>query len=136
MNVKVLYKLKDMLCQEMSDIAEQGELNSGSLDVVYKAAKACKSLCFLIEEEESGDSYRGGDWEAKGSYGGNSMRGDSYRRGSSYDGGTSGRRHYVRGHMSYDDGVDEETRKWLETRMNEERDDETRNAYRMILEKM
>ena len=54
-----LYKLKEMLCEELEQYGEK-ELTAGSLDVVDKLSHALKNLDKIIEnkEEYSGD-YRG-----------------------------------------------------------------------------
>lgn len=82
--------LRDMLCAELEEFAQKGELNTGDLDVIHKLVGTIKDT-YKIDMLESDDGYSrmGGEWEAdmRGSYG----RGDSYaRRGS----------HYVRGHYS------------------------------------
>lgn len=92
-----LYKLKDMLCAELEEYGQKGELTGGSLDVVDKLAHAIKNLDKIIEayEMEEGGSFDGG-----GSYdgGGGSYRG--YSRNSYDDGGS-----YRGGGGSYDGGM-------------------------------
>lgn len=77
-----LYKLKDMLCQELEEYGERGELSAGSLEIVDTLAHAIKNLdrVIMAKEEEMEGSY-------EGSYEGGSNR--SYR---SYDDGYSSRR--------------------------------------------
>lgn len=89
-----LYKLKDMLCQELEEYGERGELSAGTLDIVDKLAHALKNLdrVIMAKEEEMEGSYDGGSYRSyDGSY--RSYDG-SYDRGSyrSYDDGYSGRR--------------------------------------------
>ncbi|MBQ7737051.1 MAG: hypothetical protein IJT62_04375 [Oscillospiraceae bacterium] len=94
-----LYNLKDMLCKELEEYGEQGELTAGSLEIVDKLAHAVKNLDKVIwaKEEEMGGSFDGGSFDG-GSYDDGSYRG-SYRGGSyrgsyrgSYDDGYSSRR--------------------------------------------
>lgn len=103
MGMRSFYKLKDMLCQELDEIAEKGELGAGDLDIAHKLTDTVKNIYkieMLTGQQYSRDSYpregyaRGGDWNAniRGNYG----RENSYRRG-----------HYVRGHYSNDDGRDQ-----------------------------
>ena len=50
-----LTKLKEMLCDELKEYGDKGELTAGSLDVVDKLAHAVKNLDKIIEE----DGYSG-----------------------------------------------------------------------------
>ena len=53
-----LYKLKSMLCDELSEYGKKGDLTAGSLDVVDKLAHAAKNVEKLIEADEySGARY-------------------------------------------------------------------------------
>lgn len=85
-----LYKLKEMLCEELKEYGGKGEMSTGSLDVVDKLAHTIKNLDKIIEtydEEYSGyypmyyGENRGGSY--RGSYEG---QGGSYERGRSYRG--------------------------------------------------
>lgn len=79
-----LYELKEMLCKELEEYGQKGNLSSGTLDVVDKLAHTIKNLDKIIEKEEGG-SY---DYRDGSSMRGSSMRGSynesynsSYRRG-------------------------------------------------------
>lgn len=83
-----LYNLKDMLCKELEEYGEMGELTAGSLEIVDKLAHAVKNLDKIImaKEDEMGGSYNDGyrsydDRSYDGSY-----------RGRGYDDGYSSRR--------------------------------------------
>lgn len=97
-----MYKLKDMLCEELEKITKKGELSAGSLDAVDKLTHSIKSIDTIIAmdeySEDDGMSYEGS--YARGGRGGNSnarsqrrdsmgrySRNNSYR--SSYGGGYS-----------------------------------------------
>lgn len=69
-----LYKLKEMLCDELEQYGRKGELTTGSLDVVDKLAHAMKSIATVIAMEEAEGEYSQSDG---GRY---SMRGNSYAR--------------------------------------------------------
>lgn len=69
-----LYKLKEMLCDELEQYGRKGELTTGSLDVVDKLAHAMKSIATVIEMEEAEGEYSQSDG---GRY---NMRGNSYAR--------------------------------------------------------
>lgn len=87
--MKHLEKLKKMLCKELDELAEKGELGSGSLEIVHKLTDTIKNIDKIEmleegEQSERGSSYTrsyGGDWEATGTY-------DRYsgRRGRGRDG--------------------------------------------------
>lgn len=90
-----MYKLKDMLCEELEKITKKGELSAGSLDAVDKLTHSIKSIDTIIAMEEysedDGMSYEGS--YARGGRNGNSnarnRRRDSmgrYSRNNSYRG--------------------------------------------------
>jgi len=69
-----LYKLKEMLCDELEEYGRKGELSTGSLDVVDKLSHALKSITTVIAMEEAeqghsgrydGNSYARGRMNAK-----------------------------------------------------------------------
>lgn len=72
MSMRALEKLRDMLCDELDEIAEKDDLSTGSLDIIDKLAHSIKNLDKIMMR----DGYsRTSDWEAEGF-----MRGNSYRR--------------------------------------------------------
>lgn len=90
-----IYELKEMLCKELEEYGQKGELTAGSLDIVDKLAHAIKNLDKIIEsyEEEEGysmrgGSYRGGSYARAGQGGGRGGnrggQGGSTNRGGSY----------------------------------------------------
>lgn len=94
---KKMEDLKEMICRELDEIAQKGELSAGDLETVYKLIVSKEKL-LRIEEIESDMGYsNAGDWRAEGNYSRNmnSYNGNSYARN----------RHYVRGHYSYDGGT-------------------------------
>lgn len=99
MSMRSLEKLRDMLCEELDDIAEQGELNTGALEVIDKLVHSVKN----IDKIMMADGYsRTGEWDAEGY-----MRGNSYRRGRDSMGRfTSRGSGYNRRGYSRDDGTD------------------------------
>ena len=123
MDMKALYDLKNMLCEELEKIAKKRELTAGSLETVHKLTDTIKNIdkILMLEDEDEGYSERGrrrdsmgrysrddgmdysrgrgGNWDAQGSYGGHSYD----EGGSSY---ANRGQHYVRGHYSRDDGKD------------------------------
>ena len=81
-----LYKLRDMLCEELEKHAAKGEINMSSLSVIDTLTHAIKNLDKILMEEE-GASYAGPDMG--GSYGGSYRYGAGpiYRGGYSREGG-------------------------------------------------
>lgn len=60
--MKSYEKIKEMLCEELDNIAKKGELTAGSLDTVDKLTHAIKSLETIMamnEYSEDGYSNRG-----------------------------------------------------------------------------
>lgn len=100
MSKKALYDLKDMLCEELDKISQNGEMSAGGLETVHKLTDTIKNIDKIVMLEDGGysrdeDYPRDGDWSAN-------MRGN-YGRGNSY---AQRGQHYVRGHYSRDDGRD------------------------------
>lgn len=110
MNMRAMEELKEMLCRELDEIAQKGEMSAGDLETAHKLTDTIKNIDKIMMLEEDGYSYRGGrgggNRGGRGGRGGNSYDGGGYGGGN--DGGSSyrGRRgtHYVRGHYSRDGG--------------------------------
>lgn len=133
MSKKSMYDLRDMLCEELDEIARKGDLGAGDLDIVHKLASTIKNLDKIEMMEDDGYSRDGdysrrysrdGDWDAdmRGTYG----RGSSYaRRGT----------HYVRGHYSRADAT-ENLRSQISDLMHETDDDRVKEALRRAISAM
>lgn len=78
-----LYKLKDMLMEELEEYGRKNEITAQSLEIVDKLAHALKNLCKIVKEYEEAEEEE--EYSMAGGRGGS-----SYRRGSSYQGGGSG----------------------------------------------
>ena len=93
---KSIEKLRRMLCDELDNIAEQGEINPGLLELIDKLSHSIKSIDTILAMEDAGYSYNGSYMMGRGSsrYG-SSYRSRNYDNGSSYRG---------RGGYSRDDG--------------------------------
>ena len=76
-----LWKLKEMLCKELDEIANKGELNAGDLDTVHKLTDTIKNI-YKIDCLKDEDGY--------------SMR--PYKH--EYDDNSYRSQHWVRGHYS------------------------------------
>ena len=57
-----MYELRDMLCEELDNITEQGEITTGSLDIINKLTHSIKSIDTIIAMDEASydGSYRDG----------------------------------------------------------------------------
>lgn len=73
-----LYELKEKLMKELAEYS-QGELSTGSLEVIDKLAHAIKNICKICDDME-GSSYEGGS-----SYGRRSYEGSRRSYDGSYD---------------------------------------------------
>lgn len=89
MSMRTLERLRDMLCEELDSIAEQGELNVGALDIIDKLVHSIKNIDKICMSD--GYSRR---WDAEGFMRGNSYKRDSMGRYSRDDGYS--RRNYSR----------------------------------------
>ena len=116
-------RLREMLCRELEEIAQKGDLGTGDLDIVHKLSDTIKNIDKIEMLEESGYS-RDGDWDAN-------IR-SSYGRGSSYAGRGM---HYVRGHYSRMDSHDY-IKHQLESLMREAQTDPAREAIRRCIDQM
>lgn len=108
MSMKALRTLKEMLENEIDEIAEKRKLNAGDIDAV---AKMIDIVCDIDCKLRDDDGYSNdGEWRAdmRGSYG----RDDHARRGE----------RYTRGYYSRDDGRESMIRK-LEAIMRDETGD-------------
>ena len=94
-----LYKLKDMLLEELATFGQGKELTTGSLDLVDKLAHTVKNICKILESAEEEEYSNEGGSMADGSY-----RGGSYRMRGSYadEGGSYRRRRDSMGRFSRD----------------------------------
>ena len=96
MGYKAMDDLKEMICRELEEIAEKGQLSAGDVDTVFKLVVS-KEKILRAEEIEEGMGYsNAGNWNASGTYG---RGGYSKSDGMGMDADSYGR-HYVRGHYS------------------------------------
>lgn len=129
MSKKAMYELRNMLCEELDELARKGDLGAGDLEIAHKLTDTIKNIdkIEMMEDDgysrdgdylRDGDYSRGGDWRAdmRGTYG----RGSSYaRRGT----------HYVRGHYSRADSM-EHLHEQINDMMRETDDERVKEALR------
>ena len=121
-----LYDLKEMLCKELKEYGEKGEMTAGTLDVVDKLAHTVKNLDKIIEayEDEGNSGYYPYAYDDSMNRGGRSYNG-SYR-GRSY-----ARRRDSMGRYSRD-GLADKMRELME----DAPDDRTRQEIKRMVEKL
>lgn len=128
-----LYELKEMLCKELEEYGQKGELTAGSLEVVDKLANTIKNLCKII------DMYEDDEYSSRGGYYEDGMGGSYARGGSHVRGGRGGNRganqygSYARGgRYSRDGGMIEDLREL----MQDAPDERTRQEFQKFIHKM
>ena len=91
MSKKAMYDLRNMLCDELDELARKGELGAGDLEIAHKLTDTIKN----IDKICMGEGYsRRSEWDAEGFMRGNSYKRDSMGRYSRDDGYS--RRNYSR----------------------------------------
>ena len=118
--MEYMHELKEMLCDELKQIADKGELTAGSLDTIDKLTHSIKSIATIMAMEDSEYSYENGNMN---SYRGSSYRGGSYRAQRRDSRGRYSRNSYARRRGGY--SRDDETEKMVEKleKMMEQTDD-------------
>lgn len=121
MSKKAMYDLRNMLCDELDELARKGELGAGDLEIAHKLTGTIKNIDKIEMMEDDGYS-RDEDYSRRYSRDGDrqsGMRGAYDRDMSNARRGT----HYVRGHYSRDGGIDNMKRQLQE--MLDNADDES-----------
>ena len=131
MSKKAMYDLRNMLCDELDDLARKGELGAGDLEIAHKLTDTIKNIDKIEMMEDGGYSRdedysrrysRDGDWQSgmRGTYG----KGSSYaRRGT----------HYVRGHYSRD-GARDDMKRQLQEMLDNADDESIRRAIQRCMD--
>ena len=133
-----LYELKEMLCKELEEYGQKGELSTGSLEVIDKLAHSVKNIGKIIEmceEEEYSSNYgpyedgMGGSYARGGNRGGRSRGANQY---GSYESRGGSYKRDSRGRYSRDGGMIEDLREL----MQEAPDDRTRQEFQKLIHKL
>lgn len=66
MSMNALYDLKELLCNELDEIARKQELSAGDLETVHKLADTVKNIDKICLMDETGEYSQAGDWEMEG----------------------------------------------------------------------
>jgi len=142
MSIETFEKLKKMLCKELDELVEKGDLKAGSLDAIDKLTHSIKSLVTIMAMEDAGYSndygYSGAGRDRMGrySYGGSY----NYRDG---DIGYSGRRYmnddFSARRYSRDEGVSylsDEIEKLMDKAKTQEERDVLQKAHKTLKQMM
>lgn len=143
-DMKVYDQIKDMLCDELEEIAKKKELTTNSLDVLYKGVDILKDISTIkaMEQEYPEEGYSRDSGYSQGYYG--RMPYYMYDDGSSYARGRgSNAQRDSRGRYSSDgysrnsyDGYSGDTREELSRLMNQAQNEKEREAIRKALDSM
>lgn len=125
MTKNAYYDLKDMLCRELEQVTNKGELSAGELDVVDKLTHSIKSIATIMAMEDSG--YSNDDMQSGNSY---ARKRDSRGRYS--------RDYYSRDGRSMGYSRDDKARmiEQLEDMMQDAKSDMEREALRNCINQM
>lgn len=142
--MKVYNQIKDMLCDELEEIAKKKELTSNNLDVIYKSVDIIKDLATVkaMEEEYPEDGYSSDGYSrySRDGYSQGRMPIYAYDDGMSYarGRGSNARRdsmgRYSSEGRSYDYSGD--TKEELTRVMNMAQNEREREAIRKALDSM
>lgn len=123
-----LYELYDMLCEELEELTEKGELTAGSLEVAEKITETMKNIGKIADSDMYSGDYR----HDIGSYDGSYERGGrSYARGGSYARRDSRGRYSREGGYSRHDIVEQ-----LEDIMHSAPNEKSRKEIERLIMKM
>ena len=141
--MKGLYEIKDMLCYELEEIANKGELTAGTLDTVHKLTDTIKNIDKIEMLEEYEDEYSADDdyaYARNGRGRGRNAKRDSMGRysrdGYSREGGYNmGRGNYGGMMYSRDDGR-EHLMHDIREMMADAKDEKQREAYHRAMKEL
>lgn len=138
--MKVYDQIREMLCDELEEIAKKKELTTNSLDVIYRSVDVLKDLSTInaMEQEYGNGGYSGGYYERYPFYMYDDAPGNSYARGRNVHRDSMGR-YSNDGHYSYDhpgNGYSGDTKEELRKLMNTAQNDREREAIRTALDNM
>ncbi len=150
--MRVYDQIKDMLCDELEEIAKKKELTTNSLEVLYKGVDILKDISTIkaMEKEYPEEGYSENYGYSQGYYGrmpyymyddgmGMSHEGSSYARGRGSNARRDSMGRYSSDGRSYDysrDGYSGDTKEELQKLMNSAQNDREREAIRKALDSM
>lgn len=116
-----LEKVRDMLCDELDEIAEKDELTAGSLEAIDKLTHSIKSIDTILAMQDAGYSERGYSYAPR-------KRDRMGRYPRDYDSRRDGRYSYAEGK--------EAVKEHLEMAMREATDEKTRREIQHMIDTM
>jgi hypothetical protein len=135
--MKVYDQIKEMLCDELEDIARKNELTPNNLDIIDTSIdilKDIKTIEAMDQEYPDNNGYSQGYYRAMPYYMYDDMGmprdGSSYARGRSSNAQRDSRGRYMSGGYSGD------TKEELQRLLNAAKDDRERDAIRTALDHM
>ena len=138
--MKVYDQIKEMLCDELEEIAKKKELTTNSLDVIYKSVDIIKDLATVraMEQEYPSEGYSKDSGYSQGYY--HRMPYYMYddigmSHDNSYARGRNAQRDSMGRYSSYD-GYSGDTREELNRLMNTAQNEREREAIRKALDSM
>jgi hypothetical protein len=149
--MKVYDQIKDMLCDELEEIAKKKELTTNSLEVLYKGIDILKDISTIkaMEQEYPDEGYSRDGGYSQGYYGrmpyylyddmGMAQDGNSYARGRGANARRDSMGRYSSDGRSYDysrDGYSGDTKEELQRLMNNAQNEREREAIRKALDSM
>ena len=148
--MKVYGQIRDMLCDELEEIAKKKELTTNSLDVLYKGIDILKDISTIEAMEQEYGGYSQDNGYSQGYFGrmpyymyddgmGMSHDGNSYvrDRGSNAKRDSMGRYSNNDGRSyDYSMGYSGDTKEELQRLMNSAQNDREREAIRKALDSM
>ena len=63
-----LHKLKKMMCRELDEISNKGDMSAGDLEAVHKLTDTIKNIDKIMYLEGDSEYSRGDDWNTSGRY--------------------------------------------------------------------
>ena len=138
--MKVYDQIREMLCDELEEIAKKKELTTNSLDVIYKGIDIIKDISTIhaMEQEYPSEGYSNDSGYSQGYY--HRMPYYMYddmgmSHDNSYGRGRNTQRDSMGRYSSYD-GYSGDTKDELQRLMNNAQNDREREAIRKALDSM
>lgn len=144
--MKVYDQIKDMLCDELEEIAKKKELTTNSLDVLYKGVDILKDIATIhvMEQEYPSEGYSRDSGYSQGYYNrmpyymydemGMSHEGNSYARGRGSNAQRDSMGRYADGYAR--NGYSGDTKEELRQMMNRASNEREREAIRKAMDSM
>lgn len=138
--MKVYDQIKDMLCDELEEIAKKKELTTNSLDVLYKGVDILKDISTIEAMEQEYGGYSNDGYSQNGYSGRMPVYmyddGASYARGRGRYAQRDSMGRYADGRDYSRDGYSRDTKEELRHLMDRASSDREREAIRKAMDSM